>query len=435
MIDRYSTKEMQHLWSLDHKFEIWKNLEVFACEYWNKAGKIPDEDLKNIQEKAKFTTERVLEIEAEVHHDVIAFLTSMAEHIGPSSRFVHFGLTSSDVGDTALSVITTDAANLLLKSYKSFLISLYKQAVKYKDTIAVGRTHGIHAEPTTIGLKFLGYYEECRRNYDRLKEAKEQMSYGKISGAVGTYSQLPPELESYVLDKLGLKVEPVSTQVIPRDRHAVFLNAISIAAQGLSRLAQEIRLLQKTESREVEEPFQSGQKGSSAMPHKRNPILCERICGMARVILGHSVTAQQNIGLWHERDISHSSAERMILPDSTSLLEYMLIKMKFVVENINVYPEACEAVLQKTKGLIFSSRALLVITEKLEMTREDAYKIIQTEAMGVWNDPDSLDLKSRLLEHDQLKSVSEKEWEDVFDPKSFVVNIDQIFNRIANPED
>jgi len=430
MIERYSTKEMRKIWSLDYKFSIWKDLEVYACEYWNKEGKVPDEDLENIKSKAAFETSRVLEIENEVHHDVIAFLTNMAENIGPSSRYVHFGMTSSDVVDTALSVMTTQAGELILNSYKTYLNALYNLAQKHKKTIVVGRTHGIHAEPTTLGFKFLGYYEEARRNYVRLQTAIEEMSFGKISGAVGTYSQLPPELEEYVLQKLGLNVEPVSTQVVPRDRHAVFLNAISIAAQGIARLAQEVRLMQKSESREVEEPFQKGQKGSSAMPHKRNPILCERMSGIARTIMGYSQTAQQNIMLWHERDISHSSSERIILPDATSLFEYMLIKMTFVVDNLNVYEDIGIEVLNKTKGLIYSSRALLTITEQLKISREEAYEIVQTEAMGVWTDSQSPSLKERLMKLPQLAPISEADWEKVFDPESFLVNVEKVFSRV-----
>jgi len=429
MIERYSTQEMRNLWSLDHKFEIWKNLEIYACEYWNKAGMIPDEDMKQIREKAQFKTARVLEIEEEVHHDVIAFLTNMAEYIGPASRFVHYGLTSSDVGDTSLSVIIQDAGRLICDKYRTYLKTLYNQAIRHKDLIVAGRTHGVHAEPTTLGLKLLGYYEEARRNFDRIQTALEEMRYGKISGAVGTYSQLPPDLESYVLKKMGLNAEPVSTQVIPRDRHAVFLNTLSVAAQGIARLAQEIRLLQKTESREIEEPFQKGQKGSSAMPHKRNPILCERMSGLARTLMGYSVSGQQNIMLWHERDISHSSSERIILPDATSLFEYMLIKMNFVVENLVVNEINCNKVMNITGGLIYSSRALLKITEQLKITREDAYKIIQQEAMEVWANPEGGSLRERLEKRSDLMQISEKDWDFVFDPLSFLENIDLIFNR------
>ncbi len=299
--------------------------------------------------------------------------------------------------------------------------------------VVVGRTHGVHAEPTTLGLKLLGYYAEGQRNLERLKQAFAECSFGKISGAVGSYSQLPPALEAYVLENMNLQVEPVSTQVVPRDRHAVLLNAMSVAAQGLGRLAQEVRLMQKTESREIEEPFQRGQKGSSAMPHKRNPILCERICGLARVLMGYSTSAQQNISLWHERDISHSSVERVILPDATSLFEYMLIKMTFVVENLHVYPENCERVLDSTRGLLYSSRALLVITETLKISREDAYAIVQGEAMKVWEGKTDEDLRTRFEKHAKLQGISADQWNEVFDPQSFLTNVDHIFERVEAP--
>ena len=420
---------MQNLWSLDHKFEVWKKLEIYACEYWNNDGLIPDDAMKQIRENANFKTERVLEIENEVHHDVIAFLTNLSEYIGDASRFVHYGMTSSDVVDTSLSVILQDAGKLICEKYIIYLKSLYHQAQKYKDLVVVGRTHGVHAEPTTLGFKLLGYYEEALRNYNRLVDALEEMRFGKISGAVGTYSQLPPELEEYVLKKMNLNAEPVSTQVVPRDRHAVLINAISVAAQGIARLAQEIRLMQKTESREIEEPFQKGQKGSSAMPHKRNPILCERMSGLARTLMGYSLAAQQNIMLWHERDISHSSSERIILPDATSLFEYMLIKMTFVIENLHIHEENCERVMNMTGGLIYSSRALLKITEQLKISREDAYKIVQKEAMEVWAHPDGDNLRLRLEKHEKLQNITASDWDFVFDPLSFLVNIDKVFGR------
>lgn len=429
MIDRYSSKEMRELWSLHSKFQVWQQIEIEACAYWHKAGKIPQEEWQQIQSKAGFEVERVLEIEEEVHHDVIAFLTNMAEHIGPASRFVHFGLTSSDIVDTGLSALLVKAGNLILKKYRNYLKVLHQAAFQYKDQLMVGRTHGVHAEPTTLGLKLLGYYEEAVRNYKRIETAVEEIAYGKISGAVGSYSQIPPELEKFVLDKLNLKVETVSTQVVPRDRHAQFVWALSMAAQGISRLAQEIRLMQKTESREVEEPFQKGQKGSSAMPHKRNPILCERMAGLSRVLLGYAQTAAQDIGLWHERDISHSSAERVIMPDATSLLEYMLTKMIFVVENLHVYPENCASVLDKTGGLLFSSRALLVITETLGITREESYSIVQTAAMEVWQSQGRENLRDKLENNPQLAKINSKQWDDVFDPLSFLENIENIFER------
>lgn len=432
MINRYSTPEMRSLWDLHHKFEIWQKIEIAAVEYWKNEKKVPEEDFLEIRDKASFTVERIAEIENEVHHDVIAFLTNLAENIGPASRHVHFGLTSSDVGDTSLAYIIREAAFLIKRRMEEFLVSLEKKSRETKDSIVVGRTHGIHAEPTTLGLKLAGYYTETMRNYNRLIAAIEEISYGKISGAVGTYSQLPPELEKFVLDQLDLKVEPVSTQVIPRDRHAYFLSVLSLIAQGLSRLAQEIRLLQKTESREVEEPFQKGQKGSSAMPHKRNPILSERICGLARVIAGYAQTSSQNIGLWHERDISHSSAERIILPDATSLLEYMLIKMKFIIDNLHIHPKNSEKVMNETSGLLYSSRALLVITEELKISREEAYKIVQTHAMDVWENTESEDLRSKFEADERLKSIPSEKWDYVFDPNSFLKYVSYIFERIPS---
>ncbi len=395
-------------------------------------GFIPAADLENIRQKAAFEVKRINEIESEVQHDVIAFLTNLAEHIGPSSRFVHFGLTSSDIGDTALSFTLQEAGQLLLHALKKLLQVLYHQACTYKDLTVAGRTHGVHAEPTTLGLKLLGYYEETGRNYTRLKNALAECAFGKISGAVGTYSQLPPQLEDYVLTKMGLSVEPVSTQVVPRDRHAVLLNAIAVTAQGLARLAQEIRLLQKTESREVEEPFQKGQKGSSAMPHKRNPILCERICGLARVLQGYAVSAQQDITLCHERDISHSSAERIIFPDAMSLLEYMILKMSFIMENLHVYPEQCEKILNLTGGLLFSSRVLLELTDNLKISREQAYAIVQKEAMDTWNQSGHPGLKERLMRHEQLSAIPAARWQEIFEPANFLKNIELIFKRVKN---
>jgi adenylosuccinate lyase len=429
VINRYSSSQMQELWSLQAKFDVWKEIEIAACQFWHKQGKINDDDLAAIESKASFSVERVLEIESETHHDVIAFLTNMAENIGPASRHVHFGLTSSDIVDTGLSVLCIESLNLIEIAFSAFLESLKKKAVLYKDQIAVGRTHGIHAEPTTLGLKLLGFHAESSRNLVRLKTAKDAISYGKISGAVGTYSQLPPELEQFVLEKIKLKAEPVSTQVVPRDRHAELLNALALTANGLARLAQEIRLLQKSESREVEEPFQKGQKGSSAMPHKRNPILCERVCGLARVLSGYAQTGLQNIGLWHERDISHSGAERVILPDATSLLEYMLQKMTFVIENLHVYPENLDRVLNQTGGLLYSSRALLRVTEELSCTREDAYAIIQSEAMAVWASHGKENLRERLEQRDDLKSMKASDWDLVFNPADFLVHVDHIFDR------
>ena len=433
MIERYSTPEIRRLWSLQRKFEVWRDIEIAACEYWHTKGNITDAELNDIRTKSTFTVERISEIEAEIHHDVIAFLTALAENIGPASRHVHFGLTSSDVSDTAQMLLLVEAGELIRKAMRGLLQAIYKLAVDHKDLVVAGRTHGVHAEPTTLGLKFLGHYAELHRADARLAHAIEDCRYGKISGAVGTYSQMPPELEAYVLKKFNLKPETVSTQVIPRDRHAYFLQAIALTGQALYRLMQEIRLLQRTEGREVEEPFQKGQKGSSAMPHKRNPILAERICGLARVLSGYATTAEYNIPLWHERDISHSGAERVILPDATALVEYMLIKSQFVIENLQVHPKNIERVLDATHGLLFSSRALLTVTAQTAMSREDAYAIVQSAAMATWENPGSGNLRSRLESHESLKSISKAEWDNVFDARSFLTHVDTIFARVAKP--
>ncbi len=429
MIDRYSSESMRSLWSLEHKFSIWKEIEIFSCEYWHNAGKIPKADFSDIKEKATFSVKRIREIESTLHHDVLAFTTNLAENIGSASRFVHFGLTSSDIVDTAFSFTIQEAGVLILNQFQKYLNALKKQAIRYKNQVIVGRTHGVHAEPTTFGLKLLGFYEEGKRNYTRLQLAFDECAYGKISGAVGTYSQLPLDLEKFVLNRLKLKVEPMSTQVVPRDRHAFLINMIALTAHGLARLAQEIRLLQRTESREVEESFQKGQKGSSAMPHKKNPILCERICGITRILSGYAMSSYENILLWHERDISHSSAERIIFPDATSLIEYLLLKITFVIENLHVSPERCESVFNETSGLLFSSRVLLVITEKLEITREEAYAIIQSLAMKVWSNPQENHLRTLLEAHPDLSEISSHEWDQSFNVDDFLGNIEDIYSR------
>ncbi|MCS6984181.1 MAG: adenylosuccinate lyase [Leptospiraceae bacterium] len=433
MLERYSTEAMRQLWSLQRKFEIWRDIEIYTCEYWHKQGKITQEELEQIKAKASFSLKRIEELEAELNHDVLAFLTNLAENIGPSGRYVHYGLTSSDVVDTALSLQLREANELILKAFTKLLQVLYDQAHKYKELPMVGRTHGVHAEPITLGLKLLSHYMELWRARKRVQEAGLELNYGKISGAVGTYSQIPLELEEYVLGKLGLKVEPVSTQVIPRDRHAHYLASLASAATSVAHLAQEIRLLQKTESREVEEPFQKKQKGSSAMPHKRNPILCERLCGLARVIQGYAQVGWQNMLLWHERDISHSSAERIVLPDATSLMEYILLKMAFVVENLVVYEKKAERLIHYTGGLLFSSRALLFITEKLQISREEAYRLVQEEAMRLWENPEGPSLKERLMHREELKKIPPHEWDVVFHLPSFLEKIPRIFARVPPP--
>jgi len=431
MIERYSNPEISKIWSLENKFEIWKQIEILACEARMQRGEIPKEDFEEIQKKAHFNVQEILELEATLQHDVIAFLTNMAKYIGPASRHVHYGLTSSDIGDTALCIQMSQSASILIKRVETLLTTTKQKALEYKMTPCIGRSHGIHAEPMTLGLKFALFYEEMNRNLKRLHQAKQEISVGKFSGAVGTYSNIDPEIEKFVCNKLGLEIDPVTTQVITRDRHAFYMSVLGIIASSLDRFATEIRLLQKTESREVEEPFTKGQKGSSAMPHKRNPVICERISGIARVIRSNVNIAFQNQTLWHERDISHSSAERIILPDSTIALDYILDKMNYVIQNLHIYPEASERVLGITRGLIFSQKAMLTIIEEGKLSREEAYEIIQTHAMQVWANA-SETLQDRLLSDPKVTRVLSKEKIiEIFNISSYLKNIDLIYQRLG----
>lgn len=430
MIDRYSNPEIAGIWTLENKYKIWLQVEIAVCEAWAKRGVIPSEDLKQIQEKAGFNTDRILEIEAEVHHDVIAFLTNVKEHIGPAGRWVHYGMTSSDVGDTALCLQLVQSADILLKRLDTLIQTTKEKAVEYKDQVMVGRTHGIHGEPVTLGLKFAHFYAELLRNKERLLKAKEQVAVGKLSGAVGTFSNISPDLEEEVCSRLGLGTEDVATQVINRDRHAHFVSVLGIIAGGLDRMAQEIRLLQKSEGREVEEPFAKGQKGSSAMPHKRNPVVCERICGLARVIQSNVITAYRDMPLWHERDISHSSAERVLLPDVCIGLEYILDKMNFVLSGLHVYPENMDRVLGITRGLIFSQRLMLALVES-GLQREEAYSLVQSASMDVWADPEK-NLKEESLKKAEIGGrLGSERIEEIFDIGYFLRNVDSIYKRIG----
>ncbi|GIX42417.1 MAG: adenylosuccinate lyase [Leptospiraceae bacterium] len=430
MIERYSNPEISQIWTLENKYKIWLQIELEVCEAWYRRGLIPEEDIKQIREKANFNVQRILEIEEEVQHDVIAFLTNVKEFIGPAGRWIHYGLTSSDVGDTALSIQLVQSANILLNRIDKIIEILKKRALEFKDLIMVGRTHGIHGEPITLGLKFAHFYAEMLRNKKRLNYAKEQIAVGKLSGAVGTFSNLDPDLEEEVCERLGLKPEKIATQVISRDRHAFYVSVLGIIAGTLDRMAQEIRLLQKSEGREIEEPFAKGQKGSSAMPHKRNPVISERICGLARVIQSNVITALRNMPLWHERDISHSSAERVILPDSTIALEYILDKMHYILENLHVYPENIERVLNITRGLIFSQKVLLALVQK-GLEREEAYKMVQSLAMEVWNNS-QLHFKEEILKRPEFrKYLTEEEIQQIFDLRSFLKNIDAIYKRLG----
>ena len=419
---------MSSVWEPENKFKIWLKVEILACEALAKKGEIPKSALKDIQTKSQFNVERIDEIEREVKHDVIAFLTCVAEHVGESARYMHMGMTSSDVLDTALAVQMKQSATLILKELSAFKVILEKQAKKYKFTPTIGRSHGIHAEPLTFGLKIANWYEEVKRNIDRLKRARKTISYGQISGAVGTFSCIDPDVEEYVCAKLGLKPAPVSSQVIQRDRHAEFFSTLAIIAGTIDKIATEIRHLQRTEVLEAEEFFSKGQKGSSAMPHKRNPIVSEQMSGLARVVRANAFAAMENIPLWHERDISHSSVERVIGPDSTILIHYMLRKMTKLMDGLIVYPDNMMRNLEKTGGLIYSQSVLLALVRK-GITREEAYKLVQKNAMQSWaTGKDFL----KLLKKDKaiMKLLSAIEIDKTFKLKTQFKNIDRIFKRV-----
>ncbi len=429
MIERYSRPEMAALWSLENKFQLWLEIEIAASEAWARRGVIPAADLAEIKAKASFDVKRIEEIEREVQHDVIAFLTSVREFTGPAGRYIHHGLTSSDVGDTALSMQIVKSIDLLLKGLDRVIDVVREKAVRYKDRVMTGRTHGIHAEPVTLGLKFAHFYAELMRDRERLVRARENMAVGKLSGAVGTFSNIDPAIEEEALLSIGLKADPVATQVVNRDRHAEVSATLAVLAGGLGRFAQEVRLLQKSEGREVEEPFAKGQKGSSAMPHKRNPVICERICGLARVVQSNAMAAFQNQALWHERDISHSSTERVILPDSFLALDYMLERMEYVVRDLHVYPDAMDRVLETTRGLIYSQRILLALVEA-GMTRDDAYKKVQELSMRVWADS-ALTLRSLAGADGEISSRIGGQLDELFDPRYFLRNIGYIYKRLG----
>lgn len=429
MIERYTLPEIAKIWSEENKFSIWLNIEIFACEANNKLGIVPSKALKNIKSRAKFNVKKINEIESVVKHDVIAFLTNVGSFIGPDSRFVHYGMTSSDVLDTALSVQMKEAGQLLLQQLVKLKSTLVKKAKKYKYLPMVGRTHGVHAEAVTLGLKFALWVDEVNRDIERLKTAVKTASVGKISGAVGTYEHLSPFVERYVCKKLGLKPVNAATQIIQRDIHAEYLSTLAIVASSLEKFATEIRHQQKTEVLELEEPFTKGQKGSSAMPHKKNPVICERIAGLARILRGNAIAGMENINLWHERDISHSSVERMILPDSTMLLYYMLVKMIEVIDGLVVNKENIAKNLDCTHGLIYSQRALLKLVE-YGLTREEAYKVVQDNAMWSWKTGE--DFQSLLTADKTVKSkIKPKDIESIFDPKKVMKNVDYIFKNVG----
>jgi len=429
MIPRYTRPEMGKIWTDENKFKTWLDIELLACEAQAELGVIPKDAIKVIREKAKFDVKRIDEIESEVKHDVIAFLTNVGENVGEESRYIHIGMTSSDILDTGLSLQMKQSADLLLNDLLNLKDILARRAKEFKYTLMIGRTHGVHAEPITFGLKLALWYDETKRNIKRLEQAKDTISYGKISGAVGTFEHLDPFIERYVCEKLGLKPAPISTQILQRDIHAEFLTTLAIIGSSLEKFATEIRHLQKTEVLEVEEYFSKGQKGSSAMPHKRNPVTCERVAGLARVLRGNAQAAMENISLWHERDISHSSVERITIPDSCILLDYMLGLMNDLIDKLIVYPENMQRNLNLTNGLIFSQEVLLALTKK-GMKREEAYASVQKHAMEVWRTKNNF---KDLLKSDSniMKYLSNTELDELFDLKKCIRNVDYIFKRVG----
>lgn len=428
MIPRYTRPEMAELWSDRHRFEIWLRIEVLACEAHARLGNIPNEALAEIQEKAKFDPENIDRIEAEVHHDVIAFLTDVGQHIGPSARFVHYGMTSSDVVDTALAVLMVEALDLIISQTQGISALLLEKAKLYKDTVIIGRTHGIHAEPTTFGLKMAMWHDEMRRNIKRLISARETIAVGKISGPVGTYSNIDPFVEQHVCSNLGLTPDPISTQIIQRDRHAEYMAALAVLASSLDKIATEIRHLQRTEVLEAAEPFSPGQKGSSAMPHKRNPIICERLSGLARLVRSYAQVALEDVVLWHERDISHSSAERVIIPDATTIIDYMLAKLNFVISELEVFPDRMLENLAATRGLVFSQRVLLALVEK-GVAKEAAYEMVQRNAMRSWQE--HIPLRELLGDDKEVAALMPApELDDCFNLEYYLRNVDTIFARL-----
>ncbi len=428
MIDRYTREEMGKIWTLENRFRKWLNVEIAVCEAMAEEGIIPKDAAERIREKAGFSVQRILEIEKETKHDVIAFINNVSEYIGSDSRFFHMGLTSSDILDTSFAMLLRDASYLIIDGLKELMEVIKDKAFEYKHTPMIGRSHGVHAEPITFGLKLALWYSEMKRNLKRLKEALNVISYGKISGAVGTYANVPPQVEERVMKKLGLKRPEISTQILQRDRHAHYFTTLAIVAGSMEKIAVEIRHLQRTEVLEVEEPFAKGQKGSSAMPHKKNPILCENISGLARIVRANAISAMENMALWHERDISHSSVERVIGPDSTILVDFMIHRLKGIIAGIVVHPENMRKNLNLTKGLIFSQQVMLMLMKK-GLERQKAYDMVQRNALRVWNE--DIDFKSTLLQDKEiLEYLNQEEIEKIFDLKYHLRYVDHIFERV-----
>ena len=428
MIERYSLPKMNNIWQDEFKFKTMLDIEIFTLEALAKESQVPKDALARIKKKAKFNLSQIKKIEEKTQHDIVAFVSSIAQHIGADAKYLHLGLTSSDLLDTTLGVQLKAASDILIDDLNKLLKALAKKAKKYKDMVCIGRTHGVHAEPITLGLKFALWYDETKRNLKRLKEAKAEVSVGKISGAVGTYANVGPEVESYVCKKLRIKAVNISTQIIQRDIYAQYMAVLAVAGASLEKFALEIRHLQRTEVREVEEPFGKGQKGSSAMPHKRNPVICERICGLSRVLRANAMVAMENVALWHERDISHSSAERIIIPDSTILLDYMLHKFIAVIEGLLVYPENMLNNLVKTRGLLFSQRVLLNLMDK-GLPRTKAYDLVQRAAMQAWQE--NLDFKETILKDKEIaRLLTRKDLDKIFNLDYYLRNVNKIYSRV-----
>ncbi len=428
MIQRYTRKIMDDIWTEENKYRTWLKVELTVCEALKDIGRIPQDALSNIQKKADFSVKRIHEIEAETKHDVIAFLTNVAENVGPDSRYIHMGLTSSDVLDTSMAYLLKQAGKVILQDCTDLLSVIKRRAFEHKETVMVGRSHGIHAEPITFGLKLAVWYDEMRRNRKRFERAVETVGFGKISGAVGTFANISPEVEIFVCKKLDLKPAPASTQIVQRDRYAEYFTALAIMASSIEKMAVEIRHLQRTEVLEAEEYFSAGQKGSSAMPHKRNPIGSENLCGLARIIRSNSMAALENIALWHERDISHSSVERIIAPDSTILMDYMLNRFTGIIKKLVVYPERMKKNLHMLSGLIFSQQILIALADS-GITREDAYKMVQSHAMDVWKE--KKDFKTLILNDKKIySSLGKNKIEELFDEDNHLKYISIIFERV-----
>ncbi|WP_416141175.1 adenylosuccinate lyase [Lysinibacillus capsici] len=429
MIERYTRPEMGAIWTEQNKYQAWLEVEILACEAWAELGDIPKEDVAKIRENASFDVNRILEIEQETRHDVVAFTRAVSETLGEERKWVHYGLTSTDVVDTALSYLIKQANDILRKDIVNFIDIIATKAKEHKHTVMMGRTHGVHAEPTTFGLKLGLWYEEMKRNLERFEAAAKVIETGKMSGAVGTYANIDPRVEQYVCDKLGLAASPISTQTLQRDRHAQYLGALALIATSIEKFATEIRGLQKSETREVEEAFAKGQKGSSAMPHKRNPIGSENMVGMSRLMRGYMVTAYENVALWHERDISHSSAERVILPDATITLNYMLNRFGNIVKNLTVFPENMKRNMDRTFGLIYSQRILLTLIDK-GLVREEAYDTVQPLAMQAWDE--QVQFRTLVDASEKITSyLTKEELDDCFDYNYHLQHVDMIFERLG----